>query len=231
MFPTKTVTQAIADVYLRATGKAGGVDIASTKGIKILAFLNHFSEEWSESDWESMASTFIVPAAVSATDTYDMSSLTTLHHLSQQEGDFIRIYHTDGVGETDYTIVKYNKLYDDGHQRNASGNRTVAIQGKNLIFSRAFVATDPQFGGSIRARGYLRATVLVSGTDVLQVDNPKWLTDRCASEYVRNDVTRQQFFDTLMGEAGVEWAKMKKNNIRQQDEVYRGAWSASGASW
>lgn len=230
MAVSKTVNQAINDVYLRATGKAASLTVADTKGIKILALLNHFMEEWAEEDWTSMANTFTLAGTITATDTFAL--LPTIHHISEQEGDFVRIYHANGTAESDYTVVKISKLYNDGPIRGAGGqiapnsSGTVAQKGQNLIFSKAFTATNPQFGGTIRVPGFSIPTTLVLGTDVLQVDNPKWLVTRVAAEYVRNDVTRVQLFDSIMEEAKDEWAKMvKANNVVQADEVYTGAWN------
>lgn len=230
MAVTKTAAQAINEVYLRATGKVSNFTITDTKGVKILALLNHFQDEWAEEDWTSMYTLFTLADAVTATDTFAL--LPAIHHISEQEGDFVRINHTDGVRETPYTVVKITKLYNDGPIVRAGGNLianaagTVAQKGQNLIFSRAFVATDPQFGGSIKVPGYAKPATLSANTDVLSVDNPKWLIARVAAEYVRNDVTRVQLYDSLLGEAGQEWDKMKAaNNVVQSDEVYTGGWN------
>lgn len=228
---TKTTQQVITDTYLLATGKATGLDITSTKGVKILALLNYFVQEWANEkgvNWRSLRNTFTLGATVTATNTFTLP--TTIGRFSRQEGDFVRIYHTDGVNESDYTIVPIERLYENGPTLNNVGNEYCAISGTSLIFTRPFVATDPQFGGTIKVPGYSIPATLDSNDDVPAVDNPDWLSARTAAEYVRNDVTRVQLYNSLLDIAADKMSAMKMENDTQIEEVYR-PWAPLGETW
>lgn len=240
MVPQTTVQQAITGTYLRATRKSVGLDIASTKGAQVLGLLNFFSQDWaqdSNTDWHSLRQTFTLASVVSATDTYSFSSLTTLNHISRQEGDFVRIYHTDGVTESDYTIVDISMLYNDGPTLNSTGMAvanaigTCAISGTNIIFERAFLSTDPQFGGTIKLPGYKNVPILTANTDIIQVDDPQWLIVRCAAEYVLNDVTRVAHYAPLKDEADQKYDDMRMANEAQITGIYTGGWAPLGMTW
>lgn len=238
MADTQTVDEVIADTYLFATGKGVPPTSGSTKYIKILALLNLFTKEWArepDTEWNSLRQLFAVAAAVSATDTYALP--ITIERVSQQESDFVRIYHTDGVKESDYTIVPIQRLYDGGpivssagvSRRNAVG--TCALVGSNIVFSRAFTSTDPQFGGSIKVPGSAIPPVLVNGTDVVAVDDPAWLSSRSAAEYVRTDVTRVQLYPSLLDIANDKMNGMKTANESQVEEALETSFSLLGESW
>lgn len=240
MVPNVTVTQAIAGVYLKSTRKAVPPAITDNKGAIILALLNFFSVDWandSGTDWHSMRQIFVLPGTVTATDTFSVSTLTTLNHLSRQEGDFVRIYHANGVDESDYTIVDAASLYNDGPARSGGGmsvanaRGTCAMVGTNLVFDRPFVSTDPQIGGTVRLPGYANVNNLALGTDIIQVDDPQWLMVRCAADYVLNDVTRIQNYNTLKDEADQKYQDMRRNNESQIDTAYTGGWSLMGQTW
>lgn len=240
MIPSVTVAQAIANVYQRATRKVATLDISTGKGQQILGLLNFFQIDWandSNTDWHSLRQIFTLPAVVTATDTFSLSTLTTLSHLSRQEGDFVRVYHTDGVGESDYTIVDAQTLYNDGHQLNSIGqnvanaNGTCAMVGTNLVFDRPFLATDPQIGGTIKLPGYKNVNTLAATTDIIQCDDPQWLEVRCAAEFVLNDVTRVQNYPTLKNEADSKYEDMIQANESQVDKVYQGGWALLGQTW
>lgn len=234
----QTTSQVIADTYLLATGKGVAPDVGSDKYNKILAQMNFFTQEWageSDTDWRSLRNMFTLGSLVSATDTYAL--LATIGKVSQTETDYIRIYHTDGVNESDYTIVPIERLYDGGPIVNAAGVTrrnaigTCSIVGSNLVFSRAFKTTDAQFGGSIKVPGYSIPPALVNGTDPVIVDDPQWLSARCAAEYVRTDVTRVQLYPSLLDIATEKMDQMKVANESQVEEALETSFSLLGESW
>lgn len=236
MARTQTVAQCVADAYQLATGKSGGLVAATTKYNRILGLLNFYTQEWANSwQWRSIRNTFNVVATVSATDTFLIPA--TMGHPSRQEGDFVRINHVGGVNESQYTILDIEKLYDDGPIVNAAGNATFnsvgtcAIVGNNLVFSVPFTATSAQFGGTIKIPGYSIPATLTGDTDTVTVDDPSWLAARAAAEYIRNDVTRVQLYNSLLNQANDKWETMKKNNRSQQDQVYVGGYRPPGADW
>lgn len=234
---TLTVDQAVTRVYLRATGKVTPLIFGTTKYTKILALLNFYSQAWALEggiDWTSLRQPFPI-GTVTATDTFSLD--TDIGTMSQQEGDFVRINHTDGISETDYTIMPASKLYRDGPIRlsSAIGRKnawgTCAVSGSNLIFSNVFKTTDAQFGGTIIVTGFIIPPNLVGMNDQIIVDDPAWLVVKCAAEYVRNDVTRVQLYPSLNDEAARLMDNMKDQNNSQAEEVYTGGFRPLGNTW
>lgn len=234
-----TVDQAVLNTYLFATGKATPPASGTTKYTKILALLNVFTQNWASEigiNWKSLRQPGgFTLTTVTATDTFALP--VTIGALSNQEGDFVRIYHTDGVHESDYTIVPIERLYDDGPTLNnwgantANGIGTCAVVGANLVFPRAFISTDPQFGGTIKAQGYIIPPTLTTGSNTIAVDDPFWVCYMSAAEYVRNDITRVQQYGNLVALANNSMAGMKEANQSQLETVYTGGWSPLGNTW
>jgi len=232
-----TVTDAITASFLLANGKAVPPAVGSTKYVKLQALLNYYQNEWAdEADtyWLSLRSVFTLPS-ITATDTYAIPA--TVGRVSGQEGDFVRIYHTDGISESDYTLVPITRLYDSDTTINNYGkprlnaNGTCAQVGDNIVFSRAFVATDPQFGGTLKIAGYTFPATLVNPTDVIAVDKPQWLCARVAAEFIRTDVTRVQLYGSLIDQAKEAMDQMKSNNSAQDESVYTGSFRPLGSTW
>lgn len=236
-----TVDQAVANTYLLATGKTTTLTSGDSKYTKILALLNLFTQQWaSESgiDWKSLRNTFTVAATVSATDTYLIPA--TCGKVSKQDGDFVRIYHTDGVTESDYSIVPIERLYNDGPTINNGGIGrhtsvgTCSIVGSNLVFSTPFASTDAQYGGTIKIPGYSIPATLTTGSDVIAVDDPFYPCYMSAAEFVRNDITRQSQYPNLVSQAASSMQGMKEDNQSQVESGYQ-SWSpgngTGGDSW
>ena len=217
MARTQTTQECITDAYLLATGKATGLDITSTKGVKILALMNYFQHQWAKMmPWYSLRSTFTLAGTVSATDTFAL--LSTIGEISQQEGDRVVILHADGVTETEFDIVPHNRLNEYAHG-------ACAQVGSSLKFCREFETTDAEFGGTIKVPGYSIPATLDANSDVIQVDDPEWLSTRVAAEFIRNDVTRVQLYGSLVDQANELEAAMKANNDSQIETVYTGGFT------
>lgn len=232
-----TVDQAVADTYLFATGKATPPVFGATKYTKILALFNHFSKTWSkeaDTDWASLR-TIATGPVITATDTFLIP--TSLGKVSGQEGDFVRIKHLDGVSESEYTNIPADRLYNDGSTINnwsrqfMNANGAVAVVGANIVFSRAFLTTDPQFGGTLYVPGYTIPPTLVNASDLITVDDPNWLSLRAAAEYVRTDLTRVAQYPNLIALANEAMEAMKAANSSQSEDVYRGSYRPLGSTW
>jgi len=203
----------VSAVYLRATGKP----TAPTSGRKynqIIALGDMFTRQWQDEpgqDWTSLYD-FFSNGTVTATDTFTLD--TDIRKVSQMDGDFVRIVHTDD-NVTEYTIVPADRLYENRYQY------AVAVQGRNLVFASAFTADSPQFGGTIVVPGYGYSTFPTNDTTQITVDNPDWLVIRTAAEFVRTDITRQNQYPNLIAEAQQLMEKMKENDGGQIDSAYR----------
>lgn len=230
-----TVDQFVLNAYLLATGKAVPPTFGAAKYTKLLALANYFTTDWSgqpDVDWNSQRSMFTVSGGVTATDTFTIPS--TVNYISRQEGDYVRIVNLAGTKEYDYTIVPPARLYRDWPSLNSmsmgtrNANGTCAVVGSSLVFDRAFTASDPQFGGTIKIPGFIIPPVLVNALDKITVDNPLWLVCRVAAEYIRNDITRVQLYGSLVDQANEQMVQMKVNNMSQVESVYAGSWSPAG---
>lgn len=242
------VNTAIQKAYLLAAGKATMPAADTTKYTKILGLLNFYKDVWAQEpgvQWQSIRSLASLSATVSATDTYALPTAVLLGtaKLSDQEGDFVRIIHTGGLVESDYSLVKDSKLYRDGPSVNNPGGEGIntwgncARRGSNLVFDVPFTASSVQFGGTIKVPVYTTPADMVTSSsdpaDVVEVDDPYWIIFMAAAEYVRNDVTKQNQYSNLIAQAINCMDGMKENNEAQIEEVYNGGQlgPAMGETW
>jgi len=140
---------------------------------------------------------------VTATATFAIPS--TVYKLSIQEGDYLRITHTDGTF-TDYERVLANRLkeYD-------TGNYYAKVR-NTIKFNSPFTATSPQFGGTITVPVYEYPTVFSADGDVIDHDNPDYLVCMTAADRVKNDVTRKDLRNDLLLEATDIMMSLKEEN-------------------
>ena len=209
------VSDFVAKVILKATGKVSTSTSGDAKWLKVLGIANTKIDDWAnepEVDWGSLYSRALSIGTVTATDTFPYNT-ATIRSISQTFGDPIRILHTDGKNYTDYDLVPYDTL------KEFPSGTYCAVIGGNLVFNNAFQTTDPQFGGTINVPAMLYPSHLVNDTDVIPVDIPNWLVMATAAEYVRTDVTRQNQYANLAQEANQIMERMKDNNDGQVSYV------------
>lgn len=235
------VDTAINKVNLLANGKGSALTVDSTKYTKILALLNLYKDVWAQEpgvQWNSLRSLTSLAATVSTATSYALPTavIDGTAKLSTQEGDAVRILHTDGVSESQYTLVQDSKLYNDGPTINNAGGNWVARRGSNLIFPVAFTASMAQYGGTIKVPIYTTPSDMVTSTsdptDTVEVDDPYWVIFMAAAEYIRNDVTKQNQYANLIAQAVNSMNAMKENNESQHEEVYQPSLGpAMGETW
>lgn len=204
----------IQRTHFKATGKPTAPSSGTKKYNQIVLAGEIFTEQWQDepgTDWASLYD-FRNSGTITATDTFALTS--TIRKVSQQEGDHVRILHTDN-NETEYELVPVDRL------REGRYDNVVAVSGRNLMFPRAFTSSDPQFGGTIVVPSYGYAVFPDTDAEDITVDDPNWLVAICAAEFVRNDITRKAEYPNLVGEAAVLMEKMKENNGDRVDEIYR----------
>lgn len=205
----------IQRVYFRATGKPTPPSSGTKKYNQIVLAGEIYTEQWTTEpniEWESLYDYFSLAALVTATDTFALSA--TIRKVSTQEGDTIKIVHTDSR-ETTYEVIPADRLQEYKYEN------AVAVIGRNLVFSSAFTTESPQFGGTIVVPAYGYATFPATDAEDITVDDPNWLVTICAAEFVRNDSTRQNQYPNLVAEANELMKKMKSNSGREVDEMYR----------
>jgi hypothetical protein len=175
----------------------------------------YYTDVWQKEpdvEWTSLYDFFSLASTVTATDTFALPA--TVRKVSQQRGDTVKIIHTDS-NETEYVLIPADRLQEYKY------DKAVAVVGNNLVFSSAFTADSPEFGGTIVVPAYGYATFPDDDTDDITVDDPNWLVVICAAEFVRNDLTRQNQYPNLVAEANQLMQKMKENTGNYIDELYR----------
>lgn len=218
------LSQFISQAYLKATGKPTAPTSGTKKYNQLNALGAFYTEAWQNEpgiDWSSLYD-FFASGTVTATDTFALDA--DIRKVSQQEGDTVKILHTDN-NESYYELVSPERLQEHRY------NNAVAVIGRNLVFSSAFEADDPQIGGTIVVPGYGYATFPTTDATPIPVDIPEWLVTVCAAEYVRTDQTRQNQYPNLIAEANVYMEKMKENNGRRIDEIYRPNFFLNTKDW
>lgn len=220
-----TVTQAIADVFLKATGKTNTLT-SGTKFARIVALLDFYQRRWANEndvDWASLYDPAFSIGTVTATDSFDLDT-STIRKISAREGDSVRIMWDDGEGYTDYDIVAADMLKDYfyGQDKESPLGNYCARIGNELVFNHTFETTDSEYGGDIQVPCYIFPDeITTSNTDGqdIQVDDPDWLVLQCAAEYVRNDTTRRTRYPELQAEANLAMERMKDDQEGQITKV------------
>jgi hypothetical protein len=209
-----TTSELIAHAYLLAKRKTTVLTAGTAKYDQLLAIANIKIDDWqNEQDWNSQYAVVSLPTVVSATDTIPLTA--SVRKISKNDGDYIRILHTDGVAESVYTFVEADELY-----KYRTSNAVTRV-GSNLVFSRAFEATDPQIGGTVKVPCYTTASSLVDAGDLVPVDDAYWLAYATAAEYIRFDFTLRDQADILLNTANQRMEKMMEADQGQFNVVHR----------
>lgn len=220
-----TLSELIAAAYLKATGEVSTLTSSDDDWEKLRQIANLYVNSWATEpgvDWQSLYST-VDSGTVSATDTFDLDD--TIRKISGQEGDYVRIVHTNG-NYSDYQVVSPDKF-----KQYPTGSICTQI-GRQLVFNAPFTSSSPQFGGTIKVPSYILPDPLQNAADEVPVNNPNWLVYMCAAEYVRNDITRAQQYPNLIAEANDLMGSMKSENNAQLSQTYRSpAVNPNGVSW
>jgi hypothetical protein len=208
---------------LKATGEVFSGTSGDSDWTRVLAVANRYIDSWMSEpgvDWDSTYQTTDI-GTVSATDSYDLDD--DIYRVSNDAGDPIRINHTDGT-HTDYDLVPAS------HLRRYTTQKVCSRVGRTIKFPRAFVSTDPQFGGTIEVPGYVKPDYLVNDNDEILVDDPNWLILMTAAELSRTDLTQAQNYPLLVTEANNAMRSMKRANTPQVHEIQKSP-VGGGSDW
>lgn len=208
-----TTSDFVSNVVLLSEGKLPSFASGSTKWLRIVAQGNFFLQQFAKErgiDWNFYYDPIKSFGTVTATATFAIPS--TVHKISQNEDDVIRITHTDG-NYTDYTLVPHDELrkYDTGNY--------VARIGSNIKFNQAFTATSPQFGGTITVPVYEYPTTFSADADVIDIPDANWLVFTVAADRVKNDVTRKDLRADLINQANEAMLTIREDNDAQLTEI------------
>lgn len=213
-----TIDEAISKSYLLATGKTTTLAQSDAKYLRLFNILDLKQKDWQNQpgvDWMSLWSLVTLNPTVTATDTFALPS--TIRKISQRENDSVIITSADGKNTWYYDVITPDKLLEYKDQP------ACAKVGSNLVFSKAFAATDPQIGGTIKVPsfGYVNdiSNLATTGTQQVQVDDPNWLCYAAAAEFDRTDLVRQNQYPNLVALANDRLEVMMEHNEAQILEV------------
>lgn len=217
-----TTAEFVQNVVLASEGKLPTFVSGSTKWLRIVAQGNFYLQQFARErgvNWNRYYNSALpVVGTVTATDTFAIPA--TVRKISQEEGDVLRITHTDGV-VSEYTFIPHDRL-----KHYPTGNYVSKI-GSNLVFNSAFTSDSPQFGGTITFPVYGFPTAFSLDSDELDIDDPNWLVYVVAADRVKNDVTRKDLRADLISQANEAMQAMKDDNLSQLEEVNR-TWNPTG---
>jgi len=222
-----TLSDFIARAYIVATGEVSTLTTSDDDYEKLRQLANINIDDWSSEPGVSWRSLYSIEniGAVTATDTFDFDT-DTIREISNQEGDNVRLVHADGTNYTDYALVAPERLKD------FSTGPYCAVIGATIVFNRAFVSTDPQFGGAINVPCFLFPDLLVNSTDTVPVDIAEWLVYATAAEFDRTDLTRQNLYPGLVAKANDLMIAMKQANSPQITPLHKDQVSyPNGSTW
>lgn len=161
-----------------------------------------------EANWTSLYQ--VVPiGTVSATDTYELDD--TLRVLSDNPDDYIQIV-------TDTQTINYTLVAPSELKRYDSGNYCAKV-GSSLQFNKVFTSDSPEYGGTINVPGYLYPDHLTKATDIVPVDDPNWLVQKTAADWVLTDITQKANYEPLLDAATNLMVAMKKNDSPQRSQM------------
>lgn len=205
----------ISTAWTKSEGEVFTDVVGSDNWNYLLTLANSWIRRWGTMagiDWSSLYQQNYSVGTISATDTFEYDN-TEVRKISLENGDSIQILHIDGVNYTNYTLVPGDQLRQ--HQNQGDYGNVVARIGSNLIFPRAFTATDPQFGGALTMPVYLYPSILAKPADTVPVDDPEWLVARVASDIASKDILRKDTAAIYGNEADDLMAGMRENNESQ----------------
>ena len=220
-----TLQELINAVILKATGKANILASTDAKYKKILGIANACQQEWQHEPgqhWNSLYNRAHSLGTVSARDAYDLDD--EIDTISTAKGDDVCIETTSGQ-KIKYQLVSYDDL------QNYPTGKYCAVVARQLVFNKVFSDTDPEYGGKIYAPVFTNVETLESADDDVQVDDPYWLVYKCAAEFVRNDIVKQNQYGNLIAEANNLMTSMIRRNRAGQVRHVRGGWRNPGGDY
>lgn len=217
-------TQLVNNAILQATGELYTGSVGDDDWKKMLMFANFFITNWANEpsvDWISLYEPKINCGIISATDTFSLDP--SISKISNQGDDYVQITQLDGQ------VVNYQTIPPNELKRRTNGNFCSQI-GSDLVFNKAFVASDPQIGGTLTVPSYAAPSLLVAPTDMVVVDDPNWLVLMCAAKWVQTDVTLAQNYPQFIAEANEVMQHMQLANRSQVNTIPLGT-VARGIEW
>jgi len=214
---TRTVDWVIQKAYTYAKGKAVPPISGTTKYTTLVSIIDSMQKTWSiESgvDWDSL---------------YEFRTLTATPdgtNFVPLDADIARVIKVEDepilVNGIEYIIIAPSQI-----RKYRFGNY-VAVVGNKLKFSHALDASLT--GTAVKVPIVRQVGDLISGSSIVEVDDPMWLATASAAEFDRNDVVKAANYNLLLSVAEQFMTKMKENNGGAFEAVDT-PWHPEGQSW
>jgi hypothetical protein len=212
-------TELINNAWMRAEGEVFADGVGSDSWDYMFGLANYYIPIWAKQygvKWVSLYDPIYPVGTVSATDTYDLDP-SEVDTLSDETGDYVRVLHTGTVvpgqlpNYTNYKVVPAKQL-----QRTYYEHACAKI-GNTLKFSRPFISTDPEFGGTIQAPIYAPVSLLADKDSIVPVDQPSWLVCMIAYDVALHDILRKDIAGSILADANDIFKSMKSDNNEAQE--------------
>lgn len=173
-----------------------------------------------DKNWQSAFDERQIGTIIAATKpSFNLTGTVDSKILSQFISPEKRAYIIDTSGNYHYVDVK--KPFEVNRSR-----QEAYISGQNpqtIKFSTAILAADPLVGGTLYLPGYWRPADVDGAVEatVIPVDDPHWASMRLAAAIAENDITYEDKFADLMGQANTLYRKMARRNRRGTSETPR----------
>lgn len=212
-----TVDQVIQKAYTYAVRKSVPPTAGSTKYYVLITIIDSMQKQWSiepGTDWDSLYERRDLTATPNGTEFVDLDA--SIARLVKVEGDPVL------VNGEEYRVVSPSQLYKYRE------SKAVAQVGRKLKFSHAL---DASLTGTAVSVPIIRQVGdLVSGSSIVEVDDPMWLAAASAAEFDRNDVVKAANYNLILQIADQFMQKMKEANGGSVEEIDT-PWTPAGQEW
>lgn len=185
-----------------------------------VTFLNKFKDDMYDDvdkNWQSAYDDRQIGAIIAATSpSFNLTGTVDAKDLSQFIAPEKQAYVIDLQGNYHYFDIR--KAFEVSRNK-----QEVYISGQNprkVRFSAAILANDAIVGGTLYLPGYWRPNDIDPegeedpDTITISVDDPHWLSMRVAAAVAEGDITYEDKFPDLLGQANTMYKKMGRRNRR-----------------
>ena len=206
-----TLSELVTAVLLKATGKVTSLTSSDTKYQKVLGIANFTfnSGQTQRCRLELALRRRVLHRYRINHKTYELDS--EIRKISDSRGDTVQVVKGGQLDE--YNVVPADRLrtYD-------ASARYAPKWGTTLCFVQPLARTASGLGHQSSCPFTYTPSLEAANSEV-PVDIPEWLVLMCAAEYVRNDITKQNQYPNLIGEANEVMQRMIDDNDAQVADV------------
>jgi hypothetical protein len=224
-YTTRTADWVIQKAFLIGEAKSTPPSSGTNKYNVLLGIVDNEQKDWADEpgiQWDSLYQPITLSTLISAAASFPLDVAVGDPSLYVKDSITLR----PAVGGSPV----YAKLVQPNQLTQYQNDIAAAIEGRNLVFSQAFSASDALIGGTIQVPNYGYVGDITIGSNVIQVDNPLYLAYMCAAAFVLNDIIKAGNYNLHLAKAAELMEKMKQLNGAQFDQVTRD-YSVQGQSW